>query len=240
MVNKIIIFAVITVPLVLLLSISLVKTLQTSQTSEDNLTLGNEQGIKYFPIGDSYTIGNGVSTQDRWPNVLVEHLNEAGVQIQLIGNPAVSGFTVKDAIEYELPKVKELQPDLVTVLIGANDNFRQTSASVYEQELSLLLDQLQASMKNPQNIVLVTLPDYSYAPAAQRYDTEGVSERIEKYNDIIKLQAQKRGLGVVDILPASRTMTDREDYISDGLHPSASGYRKWEEVIFPVVLEVLK
>ena len=196
--------------------------------------------IRYLPIGDSYTIGNGVKAEDRWPNILVKHLNKTGVQIQLIGNPAVSGFTVKDAIEYELPKVKDLQPDFVTVLIGANDNFRQTNPSVYEQDLSLFLDQLQNMMKNPQSIVLITIPDYSYSPAARDYNKDGISESIAQYNQIIKSQGQKRGLKVADIYPVSQSMTGAEDFISDGLHPSAAGYRKWEEVIYPVVFEVLE
>lgn len=196
--------------------------------------------IKYLPIGDSYTIGNGVAAEDRWPNVLVKHLNEAGVKIQLISNPAVSGYTVQDALDFELPKVKELQPDFVTVLIGANDNFGQTSPSIYEQELGSFLDQLQASLKNPQGIVLITIPDYSYSPAARGYNKDGISESIAQYNQIIKSQAQKRNLKVADIYQVSQSMTGDEDFISDGLHPSAQGYRKWEEVIYPVVLEVLK
>jgi lysophospholipase L1-like esterase len=95
-------------------------------------------------------------------------------------------------------------------------------------------------MKEPENIVLVTIPDYSYSPAASDYETEGVSRSIEEYNDIIKSEGQKRGLPVADIYSVSQTMTDEQDYISDGLHPSAEGYAKWEEVIYPVVYEFLK
>lgn len=194
--------------------------------------------IKYLPIGDSYTIGNGVAAEDRWPNVLTKHLNMAGLQVQLVGNPAVSGYTVQDAVDFELPEIKKLRPDFVTVLIGANDNFRQTPASVYDQELKSLLDQLQGMMENPQGIVLITIPDYSYSPAA--YNKDGISESIAQYNQIIKSQAEKRGLKVADIYPVSQRMTGEEDFISDGLHPSAAGYRKWEEVIYPVVYDVLK
>lgn len=223
----------------LLISLGIANNKQ-NLSSKENLTPRSEEGIKYLPIGDSYTIGNGVNAQDRWPNVLTRHLNQAGVQIQLIGNPAVSGYTVQDAVDYELPQVKELQPDFVTVFIGANDNFRGTSPSIYEQELKSLLDQLQGMMENPQSIVLITIPDYSYSPAARGYNKQGISESIARYNQIIKSQAEKRGLKVADIYPVSQSMTGAEDFISDGLHPSAAGYRKWEEVIFPVVLEVLK
>ena len=209
-------------------------------SNNETADLDNTGTIRYLPIGDSYTIGNGVLEADRWPNVLSRHLNEAGVKVQIIGNPAVSGFDVLDAAEYELPVVKELQPDFVTILIGANDNFRGKSPEVYHKELADLLDELQALMQRSENIVLVTIPDYSYSPAARDFETEEVSESIQKYNDIIKSEALKRNLPVADIFPISQTMTGSEDYISDGLHPSALGYSKWEKVIYPVVFDFLK
>lgn len=199
-----------------------------------------EGGITYLPIGDSYTIGNGVLVTDRWPNVLTRHLNEAGVEVQLVGNPAVSGYTVSDATEYEIPLVEDLKPDFVTVLIGANDNFRGTSVEVFEKDLKELLDKLQSMLTRPQNIVLITIPDYSKSPAGQSYNTTAISLSLTKYNEVIKSEAKSRGLQVADIFPISQGMTGREDYISDGLHPSAAGYAKWEKVIYPVVLEALK
>lgn len=199
-----------------------------------------EGQITYISIGDSYTIGNGNLEADRWPNVLTQHLNEAEINIRLIANPAVSGYTVQDAIQIELPVVERLRPDFVTVLIGANDNFSQTNPSIFEQDLKELLDKLQPMLKNPKNIILITIPNYSKSPAGARYDTAGVSESIEEYNKIIKDQAERRDLKLADIFPISQTMTGADDYISDGLHPSAQGYAKWEKVIYPVVYEFLK
>jgi len=200
----------------------------------------SEGEITYIAIGDSYTIGNGVLDSERWPNILVKNLRAEGIDIELIANPAVSGYTVEDAIRNELPQIKKLQPDFVTVLIGANDNFGQIPVNTYAQDLKELLDKLQPMLNNPQNIVLVTIPDYSKSPAGGGYETAGVSKSIEEYNRIIKEEAEKRGLRVADIFPVSQTMTSADDYISDGLHPSAQGYAKWEKVIFPVVFELLK
>jgi lysophospholipase L1-like esterase len=209
----------------------------TSEPMNTNLQAGE---ISYIPIGDSYTIGNGLHSEDRWPNVMTRRLNEAGIQVRLLTNPAVSGYTVDDALKREVPVVERLKPDFVTVFIGANDNFRGTPASTYEKELKNLLSQIQSKMKNPQNIVLITIPDYSKSPASAGYQTAGVSESIQEYNQIIKQEAQQRGLEVADIFPVSQTMTTAADYISDGLHPSAQGTAKWESVIYPVVLEKLK
>jgi lysophospholipase L1-like esterase len=196
--------------------------------------------VSYIPIGDSYTIGNGLKEADRWPNVMTKRLNDAGIPVRLVANPAVSGFTVQDALVREIPVIEKLKPDFVTLFIGANDNFGGISASEYESELKNLLDALQSKMENPKNIVMITIPDYSKTPAAVKYETRGVPESIAEYNEVIKKEAAQRGLKVADIFPVSQTMTEKADYISDGLHPSAQGTAKWEQVIYPVVLEKLQ
>lgn len=197
-------------------------------------------GIKYVPIGDSYTIGLGVAEKDHWPNILTNHLKREGININLIANPAVSGYTVKDVIEMELVEVEKIRPDFVTVLIGANDNFGQKDAKTYRQELRELLDKLQSIVTNPKNIVLITILDYTKSPALRLYQKEDMLKLIEEYNEIIKEEGEKRDFTIVDIFPMSQTMTSDVDYISDGLHPSAQGYVKWERIIFPVVFDLLK
>lgn len=214
-------------------------TQNKSQTSM-NTQNKSQNEITYVPIGDSYTIGNGVSAENRWPNVLVGHLKDEGIDMELMENPAVSGFTVRDAIRIELPVVEKVKPDFVTVLIGANDSFAQRDVKAFHGDLIQLLDKLQSILPSPKNIVLITIPDYSKSPAASSFDTQGVSELIKDYNVAINEEAKKRGLKIADIFPVSQTMTGREDYIDDGLHPSAAGYTKWEKIIFPVVRDVLK
>lgn len=213
---------------------------QNNQKSQEESFINSETGIKYIAIGDSYTIGLGVDEESRWPNILTNHLRKEGISMNLVANPAVSGYTVRDAIELELPIVEKIKPDLVTVLIGANDNFSQRKVDIYYQELRELLDKLQPMLTNPKNIVLVTLPDYTKSPAIQEYQREDVLKLIEEYNRVIKKEADKRGLKVADIFPISQTMTKSEDYVSDGLHPSAKSYAKWEQVIFTVMRDLLR
>lgn len=197
--------------------------------------------IKYVAIGDSYTIGLGIGEEGRWPNVLTNHLKERGVKINLVANPSVSGYTVRDAIELELPTVRDIKPDLVTVLIGANDSFARVSQDQYRSDLVELLDKLQPLLSDPNNVILVTIPDYSKAPSVQQNaTTEGLSDFIQSYNKVIKEEGSKRDLQVADIFPISQTMMGPEDYTEDGLHPSAQGYAKWENVIFPVVFDFLR
>lgn len=210
------------------------------QEQQIETVTNSENSIKFIPLGDSYTIGLGVAEEDRWSNVLTDHLKKEGVKINLIANPAVSGYRVKDAIREELPVVQKLKPTFVTVLIGANDNFGQKDPLAYKQELEEFLNKLQLLLSDPKNIILITIPDYSKAPAASKYNNPDISQSVKEYNQVIKEEASKRGLKIVDILSVSQTMTDPKDYILDGLHPSAFGYAKWEKVIFPVVFDLLK
>jgi lysophospholipase L1-like esterase len=209
---------------------------------EKNMPQENLDVIKYVAIGDSYTIGNGVAEADRWPNVLVKHLKETGVKVELVANPAVSGFTVQEAMDYEIGAIEKFQPDFVTILIGANDNFQGVDVFEYKANLQKLLDLLQDTLKDEAKILLVSVPDYTASPAARSYDPYEVlrvRKSIELYNNVIKEEAQKRGFGYIDIFPLSQTMSESEFYISDGLHPSAKGYALWEKEIYPVALEIL-
>ena len=219
--------------IVLLISIPLV-WIKTRPNEQLNQNPSRE--IKYVSIGDSYTIGLGIDERDRWPNVLTNHLRERGINIRLVANPSVSGYTVVDAIELEVPAIESLKPDLVTVLIGANDSFIRKSQDDFQSDLIELLDQLQQLIPNPKNIILVTIPDYSKSPSVQQNaTTDGLSDFIASYNNIIKNEANKRDLKVADIFLVSQTMTGQADYTEDGLHPSGEGYAKWEKVILPVV-----
>lgn len=202
---------------------------------------GAIQAIRYVAVGDSYTIGNGVRDVERWPNILTKHLDEYGLHVELIANPSVSGYTVQDAIRNELPVVQETKPDFVTVLIGANDNFRDEDVKVYENDLKELLDGIQNALTKRDNLLLITIPDYSKSLAGKDYGAgEEISRGISQYNEVIKTQGRERGLRVVDIYPLSQTLTTDDYFISDGLHPSGKGYIEWEKLILLESLKLLR
>ena len=226
--------------IVIILVLFILYLKQSSPKSQKVQFTNLEIGMRYVAIGDSYTIGLDVAEEDRWPNILTNHLKKEGINIHLVANPAVSGYTVKDVIKMELVEVEKIKPDFVTVLIGANDNFGQKDAETYRQELRKLLDKLQLIITNPKNIVLITIPDYTKSPALKLYKKEDMLKLIEEYNKIIKEEGEKRDLTIADIFPMSQTMISNDDYVSDGLHPSAQGYNKWERIIFPVVFDLLK
>ncbi|HSV94418.1 MAG TPA: SGNH/GDSL hydrolase family protein [Spirochaetia bacterium] len=207
--------------------------------SQNNPSINDNGVIGYIPFGDSYTIGLGVVESHRWPNIMVENFAKEGINIRILNNPAVSGYTVRDMINYELSILKSIKPDFVTIFIGTNDSFAQTDVGIFEHNYKELLDKTQKLLPNPKSIVLITIPDYSKFPALKNNQNVSLSKFISSYNEVITKESIKRGLILVDIYPLSQEMTDEHDFIFDGLHPSRAGYMKWERVIFPKVKELL-
>jgi len=195
--------------------------------------------ISYIPFGDSFTIGLGVAEPHRWPNMMVENFAKEDISIKILENPAVSGYTVRDMINFELPILETLRPDFVTVFIGTNDSFVQKDVVVFEKDYKELLDKIQKLLPDPKSMVLITIPDYSKFPALKHYRRINYSESITSYNEIIRQESVERDLILADIYPVSQKMTDEQDFIPDGLHPSVEGYVKWERVIYPKVRELL-
>lgn len=193
--------------------------------------------IRYVALGDSYTIGTSVPEAERWPNQLAVSLP----QLELVANLGVNGFTSRDLIEVELPRLPALRPDVVTVLIGVNDVVQGVPANTYRTNVVRILDGLVAAV-GAGRIVVVTTPDYTVTPAGADYgDPARQSAGIREYNEIITGLATARGIAVVDIYDLSlRAATDRPLVAVDGLHPSGAQYALWVERIGPALEALLE
>lgn len=202
-----------------------------------------EAGINYLPLGDSYTIGTGTTPENCWPQLLTNHLNEAGIKTNYLGNPARNGFSAQDLIDYELPVLEKSKADFVTLLIGVNDWVRSVDKGTYEKNYELIVEAVQKKLgTNKKRILLVTIPDFGLTPVGKNYGGgRDISAGISEFNDVIKAKGKKYGLPVVDIFPVSKEVSkDATLTADDGLHPSAKGYAAWEKLILPVAKELLK
>ncbi len=222
-------------PVVIFLSFVIVLTCLMSfqQKSE---TMG------YLPLGDSYTICTGAGDNESWPFLLTRHLNENKINTTLLENPARNGYSTQDLIDRELPLLKKLDPGFVTVLIGVNDWVRGVPAGIFKKNLEYILDEVQRSVTNRKNIILITIPDFGVTPQGKFYGGgRDIAKGISEFNTIIVSEAGKRGLGLVDIYQVSKQMEkDASLVAADGLHPSAKEYALWEKMILAESLKVLK
>jgi lysophospholipase L1-like esterase len=197
--------------------------------------------LRYVALGDSYTIGTGTRTEgERWPNQLVERLAGGPAELVLVANLGVNGFTSRDLIGVELPRLDSLRPDVVSVLIGVNDVVRGVPALTYAANVQLILDAVVGRV-GADRVFVVTTPDYTVTPEGGAYgDPDARSRGIVAFNEIISAGAAARGIRTVDIHDISLEAADDPSLVADdGLHPSGAQYARWVERIAPVVEALL-
>jgi lysophospholipase L1-like esterase len=196
---------------------------------------------RYVALGDSYTIGTSVRTDERFPNQLVASMGPGGPRLRLVGNLGVNGYTSADLIRDELPAIDGFRPEFVTLLIGVNDVVRRVPLDAYEGNVETILEALLVRLA-PDRIVTVAIPDYTVTPAGGDYgDAETNRAAIMAANDTMAGLSEARSIRFVDIVDISRrTPTEPGLVASDGLHPSGSQYARWVERIRPVVEALLR
>lgn len=198
--------------------------------------------INYLPLGDSYTICTGAKQNESWPFLLNQHLNENKFSSKLLDNPARNGFSSQDLIDNELPLLKKLKPNFVTLLIGVNDWVRGVPKETFTKNLSIILNEIEKNILDKKKVILITIPDFGVTPQGRNYGNgRDIGKGIAEFNAVIVLEAKKRNFGVVDIFELSKNMKDNTSLVAaDGLHPSAKEYALWEKLILKEALVILK
>ncbi|MCA9920083.1 MAG: SGNH/GDSL hydrolase family protein [Anaerolineales bacterium] len=197
--------------------------------------------LRYLALGDSYTIGESVAVDERWPVQLVAALRAQGMAI---GDPEIiakTGWTTAELAE----GIAQAQPqgpyDLVSLLIGVNNQYRGLSQEQYRDEfVGLLETAVTLTNNNPDRVFVVSIPDWGVTPFGQRRDFREVSAAIDAFNAINRAETESRGIVYIDITPISRQAPEDRGLIADdGLHPSGEMYRQWVELILPEAKHLL-
>ena len=197
--------------------------------------------FRYLALGDSYTIGESVSAENRWPNQLAQLLETEGslVEVTMI---ARTGWTVNELWEEIQANPPEGTYDLVSLLIGVNDQYRGYPLDGYREDFRHLLGKaIEYAGDDPDKIVVLSIPDWGFTPFAANRDTEAISKQIDKFNAVNLEETRGAGAHYVDVTIISRMAMDDFDLITgDRLHPSGKMYAMWAEKVLPVVKEILK
>jgi acyl-CoA thioesterase-1 len=197
--------------------------------------------LRYVALGDSYTIGTATRTDaERWPDQLVARLGQEPPTLELVANLGVNGFTSRNVIEVELPRLDALRPDFVSLLIGVNDVVRGVPEAAYRTNAAAILDDLLRRLA-PDRIVVVATPDYTVTPQGANFgDPAAHSAAIRRNDDVLRELATDRRVTWVDIFDLSlRAGDDRTLVADDGLHPSGAQYALWVDRIEPAVAGLL-
>lgn len=197
--------------------------------------------IYYLALGDSYTIGESVSAEERWPHQLAKLLAIEGLQTD-VTIIARTGWTVDELWEGIQSNPPGGIYDLVTLLIGVNDQYRGYPVAGYREDFRFLLGKaIEYAGGDPARVVVLSIPDWGMTPFAADRDRAQIAEEIDKFNLVNYEEAQKAGVHYADVTPISReAVSDAALIASDGLHPSGKMYALWAEKVLPVVKEILK
>lgn len=192
--------------------------------------------IRILSLGDSYTIGQGVAEMDRWPNQLGRALEaESGdtVEVSIVAQTGWTTSHLDRGIDTAAP---EGPFDLVTLLIGVNNQFRGLDPEGYRTEFRALLDRAFGFSSGP--VLVVSIPDWGTTPAGGGYDRAQVALEIDEFNAIAESETRRAGAEWVDITPISRS--DVVGLVApDQLHPSALQYGLWVEEMLPIARDLL-
>ncbi|HEY1589595.1 MAG TPA: SGNH/GDSL hydrolase family protein [Rhodanobacter sp.] len=196
--------------------------------------------LHYLALGDSYTIGEAVAADQRWPAVLVQRLRQAEVAIDDPQIIAVTGWTT-DELAQGMDEATLTAPyDLVTLLIGVNNQYRGRAADEYRQQFaSLLARAIALAGHRATRVVVVSIPDWGVTRFAREQDRDSarIASELDSYNAIARNEAARTGAHFVDITGISRQSPLL--VADDGLHPSAAQYALWVDAILPVVRTAL-
>lgn len=190
--------------------------------------------VTYLALGDSYTKGQSVPLEESFPYVLTDSLNtEPYIDVVEMEVIAETGWTTSNLLNGMLRVPAEKKYDLVTLLIGVNNQYQGKSITNYKTELTLCLQKAIAfAGGDTSRVIVVSIPDYGYTPFGAA-NKEFISSQIDAFNAVNKNVSESMNVSYIDITAISRS--DFPDLVaSDLLHPSCKQYRLWVDKLYAI------
>ncbi len=189
--------------------------------------------MRLLALGDSYTIGEGVDAADTWPHSLARTLTGDAATTPTV--VATTGWTADELLT--ALETAELDPpyDLVTVLIGVNDQYRGREVDEHLPHFNRLLSQaVSFADGDPDRVRVISIPDWGVTPfaAGDARSAQEIAEQIDAYNAAQRELCELRDIGWIDITGLSRELASEPGmFVADGLHPSTAQYARWFAVV---------
>lgn len=196
----------------------------------------------YLALGDSYTIGHNVPLKDNYPNQTISLLKKDNLfgEVKIIATTGWTTFDLKSGIEHDgtlLPNY-----DIVSLLIGVNNEYQGIAIERYKPEFEeLLMKSVSLAGNHSKHVIVLSIPDWGVTPFAGSRDRSEISKEIDAYNAINKEISEKYGVHYIDITPWTReALKDPSLLALDGLHPSGKEYARWAAKLEGIIKEVLR
>ena len=180
----------------------------------------------YLALGDSYTIGEQVLPEENFPNQTALLLKGTITTPEII---ATTGWTT-DELNAAIDAANILkQYDIVSLLIGVNNQYRGRTIENFEIEFEGLLQRaIQFADNKPSHVFVLSIPDWGVTAFAEGRDSKKIAEEIDAYHNVCRLTAEKFNTHFIDITASQREDGNKDDFLAeDKLHPSGKEYAKW-------------
>lgn len=190
--------------------------------------------LHYLALGDSYTIGESVPSADNFPNQLVKILNENKYGYDEPEIIAKTGWRTDQLIQQVTEtSLKHEKYDLITLLIGVNDEFQGRSDDDYKPQFSKILDKaIELAGNDSSKVWVFSIPDYGYTSYGSVQKVR-ISSRIDQFNTVNRKLAEEKGVHYLEITDITRKGLENTRLVAnDGLHPSGEMYKLWVEEFF--------
>lgn len=215
-----------------------------SDNTETDSTDTTNESLKILSLGDSYTIGQSVCDTCRFPAQLKDSLTNSientDFSLDII---AQTGWTTSNLISAITTQNPSSDYDLVTLLIGVNNQYQHKPFSIYENEFPLLVAKAIASVNGDKNkLIVVSIPDYAYTPFGQGNSNSGaISLEIDQYNAFAEAYCEQENITYVYITDITRLGIEQPELVaSDGLHPSEIAYSRFVNRLLPIAIQKLQ
>ncbi len=197
--------------------------------------------LRFLALGDSYTIGESVAEEERWPNQLARLLEKDDLQVE-IRIVACTGWTTDELWQGIQAAQIESPYDLVSLLIGVNNQYRGYNLNEYREQFVFLLNKaIEYANGDPARVLVLSIPDWGVTPYATGRDRDQIAMDIDAFNLVNREESEKAGVHYVDVAPVSReAVSDATLVASDGLHPSGKMYTAWTRLVYPEAQKALE
>lgn len=198
--------------------------------------------MRFLALGDSYTIGEGVAADDRWPEQVTRALRAEGLDVEAPHLIARTAWTTDELIDAIAQAPPAGTFELVSVMIGVNDQYRGRPVPEFLRGFGALLSLAKGfAAGDIGRIVAISIPDWGVTPFANGRDAAAIAREIDAYNTAARANAAEHGARWVDVTESSRVLTRSSGGVtSDGLHPAPGVHAAWAARVLPVARAILR
>lgn len=213
------------------------ETINNNSPVENNTNTSESKNISYLALGDSYTIGTSVNREDSFPFILVEELESLNVYSKEPRVIAQTGWTTSSLLNAINQENITEEFELVTLLIGVNNQYSGQSISTFREEFEQLLNlALKFAGNNTDNVVVISIPDWSASPYATGRDKNKIRQEIDAFNNAKQIITASKNITFINITEITRQAEGNDYYFaSDQLHFSGAMHKLWVDEILKYI-----